>query len=159
MAYLCYRNLSDNDMPEMKKIFLTDDDLDDIEFLQSAISIICKDYTITVMHNGEELLAQLKKDKTSLPDIIFLDINMPKIDGLEALKRIRSSAKHKSIPIVLYSTSSNDLNIKAAYSLGANFYFVKPSSYQSLTSNLKKFLSINWEKYSFPVKLSEFVCL
>lgn len=144
-------------MPETKKIFLIDDDIDDVDFFQSALSQVCTDYTLKIMYNGEELLSLLEKDKHSLPDIIFLDVNMPKIDGFEALKYIRASALHKSIPIVLYSTSSSEMNIKKAYNLGANFYFVKPAHYESWITNLKSFLSINWKKHQFPVSFSEFV--
>lgn len=86
-----------------KNIYLADDDSDDIEIFRIAINEIDPKTQITVLNNGEELLNQLG-NSTELPDVIFLDINMPKINGLDALRIIKSTEVFNTIPVVMCST-------------------------------------------------------
>src|SRR5690348_7641633 len=107
-----------------KNVYLSDDDLDDVEFFQIALSEICDTCSLTVSNDGAELLKQLIACTDShTPDIIFLDVNMPKVNGLEALEAIRNAPRFRSVPVVVYSTSSSDHFINDAHRLGANYYF------------------------------------
>ena len=78
-------------------------------------------------------------------DLIFLDINLPKIDGFNCLKEIQSSAKHCRIPIVMYSSSDNPNEINAAYGFGASLYFRKPIAYIDLVNSIRDILTMKWD--------------
>ncbi|AWH85776.1 response regulator [Flavobacterium album] len=141
-----------------KNVFLSDDDLDDVEFFQIALSEICGQCTLTVSYDGAELLDQLVVcTDDSNPDIIFLDVNMPKVNGLEALEAIRETPRFREVPVVVYSTSSSDHFISDAHRLGANYYFVKPSTINALREQISMFLSFDWKKYVFPTDRSKFL--
>lgn len=109
-------------MPHPKNIFLADDDRDDVEFFTLALEEICGRCALNVSENGEELIHNLQAAST-LPDIIFIDVNMPRIDGLTALEAIRKMPALDAVPVIVYSTSSNRLSISRAYENRANYYF------------------------------------
>jgi len=92
--------------------------------------------------NGEEALAFLRKSgpyaNAERPHLMVLDLNMPKIDGLSVLTRIRNDESLKTIPVVVISTSSRPTDIEKAKSLGALHYIVKPDSFDKLTERIKE---------------------
>lgn len=137
-----------------KNIYLSDDDPDDIEIFQVALDEICTNCSLTVSYDGCELLQQLTTESNH-PDVIFLDINMPKMSGFEALKNIRKNGF--TTPVVMYSTSFNERHIENAHNLGANLYLVKPSDYLALKKFISNILSINWDERPIPAHLSKFV--
>ncbi|MXN91134.1 response regulator [Flavobacterium sp. Sd200] len=120
----------------LKNVYLCDDDPDDRELFQNALQQISPDLLLTASGDGEELLLQLYDSFSSLPDIIFLDINMPGKDGLETLREIKSHLHLYNIPVVIYSTSSQSDTVHATYSLGAKSYLVKPDSFNVLKKAL-----------------------
>lgn len=132
-----------------KNIYLAEDDCDDVQFFTDALNEITPDTSLTVFCNGAELLKGLE-DCKQLPDIIFVDINMPIMNGLEALALIGKSQAFKSIPVIISSTSSNMDNITEAYQLGASSYFKKPSDFSSLKEQLKGILLIDWKNFMRP---------
>jgi len=144
-------------MLSTKKIYLSDDDHDDVEFFKLAVAEICGGCSLTVSYNGEELLAQLENCGDDRPDIIFLDVNMPKINGLEALKSLKQFSGFENIPVIVYSTTTNDTFINDAYSLGANHYFVKPFNFRELREQVRTLLEIDWKQHILPTELSKFV--
>lgn len=85
------------------------------------------------LSSGEEVLATLHEVR---PDVVFLDINMPGLTGLECLKGIRSDKEFDKIPVIIYSTSSHPSWIQQAFDLKANRYFIKPSRYPAITQGL-----------------------
>lgn len=123
-----------------KKLFIliAEDDADDRFLLQTVFAE--KGYTekIEFVENGIELLSFLNnkaKQKTieaDYPVFILLDLNMPKKDGREALQEIKQHAVFKKIPVVVFTTTNNDNEIKRCYELGANTYVVKPVSFDAL---------------------------
>ncbi|MFP5438516.1 MAG: response regulator [Bacteroidia bacterium] len=138
-------------MLRSKNIYLAEDDIDDVDFFKEALKDICPGCTLHVSGNGEELIEALDKGNPK-PDIIFIDINMPKMDGIEALISMKSNGYlSNNIPVIIYSTSTNYDSIKRAYDNGANHYFTKPSSFGTLADKIKTFLSINWAGYIMPV--------
>ena len=139
-----------------RNIFLADDDRDDIEFFNAALEEICNTCNITVSLNGEELIDNLRK-AAILPDIIFIDVNMPRIDGLTALATIKEMPALVSVPIIVCSTSSSMLSISRAYERGANYYFVKPSSFNSLKGNIQRLLETDWNSYTVPAQIEKFI--
>ena len=91
--------------------------------------------------NGEEALAFLRKSgpyaHAERPKLMVLDLNLPKIDGLGVLTRVRSDESLRNIPVVVISTSSRPADKEKAFSLGARYYIVKPDSFEELTQQVK----------------------
>lgn len=128
-------------------IYLADDDADDREFLVDAILEVDPSITLTQAADGMELMNILiKADQGSLPEIVFLDINMPKKDGFECLEAIRmQKGSLKKLKVIILSTSNNPKNIEKAFYLGATFYAVKPNSFDVMKSLVKEVLQMDWE--------------
>lgn len=120
----------------MNIIFLLiDDDADDSELFREALQETDPSIPLHCAENGEEALKLLKEiDK---PDIIFLDINMPRMNGWECLKKLKSSSEYKQIPVIMYSTSSHQREVDIAIDLGALSFFTKPHSYSELKNMVK----------------------
>ena len=124
-------------------IVLADDDEDDYLFLKSAAEQSTSPVSITHVLNWLELLRRVSR--TPLPDIIFLDLNMPVKNGLECLELLRAEQKYDSISIIIYSTSRSRKDIDEAHRLGANYYVVKPSSQAEITRLIEKICNMNKE--------------
>lgn len=139
-------------MLRSKNIYLAEDDCDDVEFFTDALQEIGSDYTLKVFGNGAELVENVKNSE-QLPDIIFLDINMPIMDGFETLAEIKQIPSLVAIPTIIYSTSSNYDHISRAYEIGANSYFKKPSDFNSLAKELEGLLRIDWQNFICPNKV------
>ena len=124
----------------MQKLFIlvAEDDSDDRFLLQTAFQEKGFDDKIEFVENGVELLeflARIQDDKTgqdSYPYFILLDLNMPKKDGREVLKEIKQHPVFKKIPIIVFTTTKNENEIRRCYELGANTYIVKPVSFDGL---------------------------
>ncbi|KOS08264.1 hypothetical protein AM493_08215 [Flavobacterium akiainvivens] len=140
-----------------KNIYLCEDDTDDVEFFQEALNTVDGSFNLTVSCNGFELLDQLKKCTHTLPDLIILDINMPKMNGLETLKAIKKNPAYAAIPVVLYSTCAEEEYIQYAHANGAHYYFVKPYEFGTLKLYIKKLLSINWKSSIITPNFRDFV--
>ena len=120
----------------MDKLFLLiDDDVDDSELFREALEEASKTLVLHCAENGEEALKLLKQ--IAKPHIIFLDINMPRMNGWECLKKLKSTAEYKDIPVIMYSTSSHQREIDIALNMGALSFFTKPHSYRELKIMIK----------------------
>ncbi|OJX49765.1 MAG: hypothetical protein BGO88_08395 [Flavobacterium sp. 38-13] len=126
-------------------IFLADDDCEDVELFRDALTEICAHCNLFSFPDGYQLLEGLR-NCNKLPDLIFVDVNMPTIDGFEALVQIRQDRKLSAIPTIIYSTSSNQDHISKAYALGASSYIKKPNDFKTLKEILKKILVLH-EKF------------
>jgi CheY-like chemotaxis protein len=124
-------------------ILYAEDDLDDLFMIRQAFEQFDGATQLVHTSNGFEALEQLKKAKAekSLPCLIILDINMPGMNGREALIRIRQSEDFKDIPVVLFTTSSSDLDKAFAKKWGAEF-ITKPLVYSELEKLAKRFVSL-----------------
>ncbi len=128
----------------MQKLFIliAEDDSDDRFLLQTAFNEKGYDDKLEFVENGVELIEFLTKienndSQYSYPYFILLDLNMPKKDGRETLKEIKQHPVFKKIPIVVFTTTKNENEIKRCYELGANTYVVKPVSFEGLTRVLE----------------------
>jgi CheY-like chemotaxis protein len=110
-------------------IMLCDDDIDDIELFQEALNDTHPETELVVSNNGKQLLSDMKNYE---PAIIFLDINMPEMNGWECLKYLKSDEKLKDTPVVIYTTSSSKSDIEIAKSNGAYRLVTKPDRFQDL---------------------------
>jgi CheY-like chemotaxis protein len=107
---------------EVIKILYIDDDSDDRELFQEALSQVTTKYELRLVSNGVEAMKMIQE---FLPDIIFLDINMPLKCGKECLAEIRKDEKFTNTPVIMISTSINKSDVEETYQNGANIYAVK----------------------------------
>ena len=117
-------------------ILLVDDDADDIEIFNDALKQIDHTITLITAHNGQDALQILSSDILEKPDHIFLDINMPLMNGLDCLDQIRNQYK-LAIPVTIYTTSKNYLEYNRCMQLGADF-LQKPHDYTNLMAALRQ---------------------
>lgn len=116
---------------------LADDDADDKTLFCEALAEINPGIICHTAGDGMEALAILSKEQIKKPDIIFLDINMPVMDGWQCLGRLKEDDEHKDIPVIMYSTSSYQRDIDLALESGAFCFFTKPSDYRELRQILR----------------------
>ena len=133
-------------MPTTVNILLVDDDIDDHEFFKDAIKeASLPDYRVNSLYNGKELVDYLlneaaKEERTLWPDLIVLDLNMPIMDGLSALRMIREREYLRGIPIFVLSTSKNESSWKACQDLGCTGYYIKGVSIPQLREMIQDML-------------------
>ncbi|WP_207494949.1 response regulator [Aridibaculum aurantiacum] len=116
-------------------ILVAEDDEDDFLFFKDALVKTTR-ATISNVRNGVQLLEYL--DTNPKPDLIFLDLNIPRKSGKQCLKTLWETHYIDSVPIVIYSTSRNEEDIEECYNFGARFYMIKPTSYGSLLNLLNR---------------------
>lgn len=122
-----------------KNILLVDDDPDDSEIFMEAVTFLDEKIVMRHIENPVKALQQLEISE-SLPDLIFLDYNMPLMDGKEFLQKIRSNDYLRSIPVILISTPSENFAIDLLQKKEILQYMSKPSSYNELVRMLKEVL-------------------
>lgn len=120
-------------------LLLVEDSPEDAHLITRVLDKETPGLRLHWLRDGEEALTYLIDDDAPKPKVIFLDIKLPKIGGLEVLERVKSHATLKSIPVVIYSSSYQPSDIKRAYELGANSYLLKPESYKELKELLLQF--------------------
>jgi CheY-like chemotaxis protein len=121
----------------IRNFFLADDDRDDTDLFGEALRKIDTRIVFRSAANGKELIEQLHVTKEK-PEIIFLDINMPELDGWESLKTLKRNENLREIPVVMYSTSSAFLDGNRAIKEGAVCYLEKPFSFVKLKEFLQE---------------------
>lgn len=126
----------------IKSILLADDDADDCDLFQEAVSLINPMMVLKTIRDGEELLDYLTSH-TQLPDLLFLDLNMPKKNGMECIQEIRRNDNLQQLPILIYSTTFNKKNIDETFRYGALGFMRKPNSFNELTETLKNIVTLN----------------
>jgi len=126
-------------------ISLADDDEDDRLFFKEVIDDVKMDTALSLFNDGQELMRYLLKPDLILPNLIFLDLNMPIKNGMQCLREIRGNKKFKDVIIAIYSTSSSENDIEDTFVEGANIYINKPNSFKKLTEVVEKVLQINWQ--------------
>jgi CheY-like chemotaxis protein len=117
-------------------VLIVDDDPDDIQISREALIVIDPSILCLTAKDGEDAWEVLKNEP-SLPDYIFADINMPVMDGKEFLIHIKNSTRFKTIPVIIFSTSTNDKEIVELKKLGAKEFIVKPHSFDKLVQSIK----------------------
>jgi CheY-like chemotaxis protein len=133
-------------------ILFSDDDTDDALLFTQAADLMTSSILLSFAEDGEQLMRYLSKEM--LPDLIFLDLNMPVKNGMECLREIRSDKKLDWLPVIIYTTSDNPKDIDICYELRANLYVVKPTSFESIIKTLKKIINIDFKNQGFPPRLN-----
>jgi len=125
-------------------ILLVEDNPRDAELTLRAFRKHNLANSVSVAHDGVEALDILfDPDGTERPRVILLDLKLPKLDGLEVLRRLKSDDRTRSIPVVVVTSSNQDPDIKTAYELGANSYVVKPVDFESFMKTMSE-LGFYW---------------
>ena len=128
----------------VKKILMADDDQEDIDLFKDVLADLGVELEMEVAGNGIELLKLLEKSEV-LPDMIFLDLNMPLKNGMQCLQQVRVNQLWNDIKIIILSTSSHKDQVKAAYVKGADFYMVKSFNYIDFKNAVAACLQNNWQ--------------
>ena len=119
-------------------IFLVDDDQDDRDLFTDALNELTIKSVVKTFNNGVDLMADLLDREKKLPDIIFLDLNMPLMNGEECLADIRREPELYAIPIVIYSTFFDKYKVTLLQEKGADRYLQKPKSFNQLKSSIER---------------------
>lgn len=126
-------------MTKVLNILLIEDDMIEIMKLNRAVSTLKLNHKIIEANNGEEALKILEK-KEDLPDIILLDLNMPKINGIEFLTILKNDDVLKYIPTIILTTSSNQRDLLECFKIGIAGYILKPLKYEDYVVKIEKLL-------------------
>ena len=129
-------------MTVLRPILLVEDNPDDERLTRRALHRSHLAHPIVVARNGEEALRQVF-GSAPLPCVVLLDLKLPKVDGLEVLRQIRSSDRTRLLPVVMLTSSSEDRDIIESYSLGANSYVRKPVNIDEFTEAVRQ-LGLYW---------------
>lgn len=124
------------------QILLADDDQDDCLFFKEAMSELPLAAHLTIVNDGEELLELLTKEGEPLPDVLFLDLNMPRKSGYECLAEIKRDQKIKQLPVIILSTSFEKEMADLLYQIGAHYCIRKPASITQLKQVIQQALTL-----------------
>ncbi|MEP1559437.1 MAG: response regulator [Maribacter dokdonensis] len=139
------------------KILLVDDDEDDRQFFADALEGIELNTDLHQLENGKSCMEFLLSDTENTPDLVFLDLNMPIMNGFECLEAIRNTPHLKDLLVAIYSTSSAERDIEETFEKGANIYIKKPSSFSELKKSLKQVVKMNWAYHLNDFKKENFL--
>ncbi len=129
-------------------IVLADDDEDDRLFFVDAFDELKINTKVKTLNDGVELINYLNQDDVQLPNVLFLDLNMPRKNGLECLQEIKANSKFDDIAIAIYSTSASEDDIENTFVQGANIYIKKPDDFATLKKILSEVVTINWQYHT-----------
>jgi len=132
-----------------RSIFLADDDEDDCILFEDALREVCSQTELTTANDGDELITLMKTNVPPPPDVIFLDLNMPRRNGFECLELIRKTKQWKDIPVVIFSTTGQEEMIKKVYEQGANYFIRKPGSFPKLKQAIRQILEVDWSTHTW----------
>ena len=127
-------------MPAHKKIkiLIVDDDPDDQFMLKKIFESVVPQVEIAIAFDGVECLEYLEANQNNLPDLITLDLNMPRVNGIEATQQIKNHTRFNTIPVVILSTSHRENDKNFVLQSGANDYFTKHIIYEDLQATVKE---------------------
>ena len=146
-------------MNDLKRILLAEDNLQDIALTLAALESHHLANEVMVVRDGAEALDYLYRRGSytgrtnSQPAVVFLDIKMPKIDGVEVLRQIKADAELKLIPVVMLTSSREQQDVLNSYKLAANAYVVKPIDFEQFINAIKE-LGLFWSILNEPPPVS-----
>jgi two-component system, response regulator len=143
-------------MPAKRLILLVEDNPDDVELTLRALKKIRIPVEVIVVRHGAEALdflfatgAYSGRNPDVLPDLVLLDLKLPKVDGLEVLRRVRSAPRTRLLPVVVLTLSNEEQDVTEAYRLGVNSYVRKPVDFDRFT-DLLRHLGRYWLEFNEP---------
>lgn len=138
-------------------ICLADDDEDDRLFFTDAFDELKINTKVSTFNDGVALMNYLNNEDSVLPSVLFLDLNMPKKNGVECLLEIKKNEKLSDIAIAIYSTSSSEEHIEETFINGANIYIKKPNDFEDLKKILAEVVTINWQYHTSGLNKDNFL--
>ncbi len=134
-----------------RPILLVEDNPMDVDLTRRAFARRKVTHPIEVARDGEEALTFIQKWEANspLPVLILLDLKLPRVDGMEVLRRLKNHADFRIIPVVILSTSTEDSDIRGAYQLGANSYIAKPVDFDQFV-NIVEYIQTYWCSLNMP---------
>lgn len=138
-------------------ICLADDDEDDRLFFTDAFDELKINTKVKTFNDGVELMNYLHNEDSILPNVLFLDLNMPKKNGVECLLEIKQNEKFSDIAIAIYSTSSSEEHIEETFVNGANIYIKKPNDFENLKKILSEVVTMNWQYHTSGLNKENFL--
>ena len=145
--------------PTIKKILLAEDDEDDFLLFSDAITDHTETLDLNWVKDGEELMKVLRESGSAIPDMVFLDINMPRKNGFECLTEIRNDKTLVHLPVIIFSTSNDTALVTWMYNAGANLYLCKPTDFRKLKQNIQTTILRNWKEHNPYPSMEDFVLL
>lgn len=138
-------------------IILADDDEDDRMLFTDAFDEIKIATKVQAFKDGAELMNHFNNEDCVLPEILFLDLNMPKKNGIECLKELKANPRFENMAIAIYSTSSSEEHIEETFVSGANIYIKKPNDFNTLKKVLQDVVTMNWQYFTSGMNLENFL--
>ena len=138
-------------------LLLADDDADDCMFFKEALEELPVASVLTTVNDGVELLHLLTTKSNILPDILFLDLNMPRKTGFECLTEIKLDEKLKQLPVIIFSTSFDHEIVNLLYDMGADYYIRKPGDFTKLKKTIHEAITITAQKKDIRPEKEKFV--
>ena len=138
-------------------IILADDDEDDRLLFTDAFRELKINTKVNTFNDGVELMDYLNTPNAVLPNVLFLDLNMPKKNGIECLYEIKKDNRLSDIAIAIFSTSSSEEHIEETFVKGANIYIKKPSDFTTLKKVLAEVVTINWQYHTSGLNKDNFL--
>lgn len=142
-----------NEKFEVSNIIFCEDDDDDRFLFKEIIQQYNPQLKVEFLSSGIALLQLLKH---FIPDLLFLDLEMPFKNGLECLVEIRENLLHIDLPIIIFSSTARQANIQTAYEMGANLFLIKSPTFSEYATSLKSALNLDW---STPNAIKEQYCI
>ncbi|MUH34585.1 response regulator [Zobellia amurskyensis] len=121
---------------------IVDDDEDDIDFFHEAMREVNASALCHFAYDGEEALSLLRYKLKMLPDLIFLDLNMPRMDGITCLRELKRDEKLRHIPVIINTTSAYQKEKEDCLILGAAYFLTKATSFRNMCENIIKVINI-----------------
>jgi CheY-like chemotaxis protein len=138
-------------------IILADDDEDDRLFFTDAFGELKINTKVNTFNDGVELMNYLNQPDAILPNVLFLDLNMPRKNGIECLDEIKKDNRFDDIAIAIFSTSSSEEHVEETFIRGANIYIKKPSDFATLKKVLSDVVTINWQYHTSGLNKDNFL--
>ena len=136
-------------MEKTIRILLVDDDTDDQLYFIDALKEVDAGAVCKVANNGDEALQKIEIPPP--PDLIFMDLNMPIMNGYECLTVLKKESRFKNIPVVIFTTSRNIQDVEKSKELGASLFFTKPTNFQVFCNKLDKIIKSDLSDHEFMV--------
>ena len=140
-------------------LLLADDDSDDCLFFKEALEELPVDASLSIVNDGVQLMDFLSSISGDLPDVLFLDLNMPRKSGLECLTEIKVTEELKHLPIIIFSTSLDLEVVDSLYEKGANYYIRKPGDFSALKKVIFEAITLTNNAISKHPNKNEFILL
>ena len=138
-------------------ILLADDDRGDCLLFKDALEELPVSAHLTIVHNGEEVIEELTKTGSKLPDVLFLDLNMPRKSGFVSLGEIKRSSELQDLPVIIYTTSSEQQTVKNVFRDAAHYYICKPVDFSQLKKVIYEALTLITRKNNRLPKAEKFM--